>query len=70
MDGVTPHSLRHTMATLTLENGVRFQTVKELLGHASANMTLDLYGHVTDASKQEAVRVLGDLLRGAEEDAG
>lgn len=70
IDDVTPHGLRHTMATMSLENGVHFQTVKELLGHASATMTLDLYGHVTDASKQEAARLLGDLLRDADEDAG
>jgi hypothetical protein len=41
------HGLRHTHATLLLEDGVDVKTVSERLGHDSIPTTLELYGHVT-----------------------
>ena len=40
----SPHSLRHTYATLLLRNGESLKFVQEQLGHASIKMTSDLYG--------------------------
>ena len=46
LDGLTPHSLRHTAASLAITSGADVKVVQQMLGHASATMTLDLYGHL------------------------
>ena len=40
------HDLRHTFATMALQNGVDVKTVSSMLGHYSAGFTLDTYGNV------------------------
>ena len=39
------HSLRHTHATLMLEEGIHPKVVSERLGHATVATTLDIYSH-------------------------
>jgi integrase len=46
LDRFTPHGLRHTAASLAITSGADVKVVQEMLGHASATMTLDLYGHL------------------------
>ena len=46
------HDLRHTFATLALQNGVDVKTVSGMLGHFSAGFTLDTYAHVTTAARK------------------
>lgn len=46
LDGLTPHGLRHTAASLAIASGADVKVVQTMLGHASATMTLDLYGHL------------------------
>lgn len=48
------HSLRHTYATYLLSTGTSFKEAQELLGHASATTTLNVYGHVVPGRKSEA----------------
>ncbi len=42
------HDLRHTAASLWLGAGADPKAVQRILGHASAAMTMDLYGHLID----------------------
>ena len=41
--GLHPHDLRHTAASLAIQNGANVKVVQRMLGHASAAMTLDVY---------------------------
>jgi integrase len=43
---LTPHELRHTAASLAIASGASVTGVQSMLGHASAQMTLDRYGHL------------------------
>lgn len=49
---VSPHILRHTFATLTLNNGAELVAVQELLGHSSPDTTLR-YARITEERKRE-----------------
>ncbi len=41
-----PHEFRHTAASLAIASGADVKVVQQMLGHKSATMTLDLYGHL------------------------
>ena len=43
LDGLRPHDLRHTAASLAVASGANVKAVQQMLGHASAAMTLDVY---------------------------
>ena len=58
------HDLRHTFATLALQNGVDVKTVSGMLGHFSAGFTLDTYAHVTTAAQKKAAETMGVVLAG------
>ena len=46
LDGLTPHGLRHTAASLYIAAGTPPKAVQRILGHASIAITLHLYGHL------------------------
>ena len=54
----TMHAFRATFATRAIESGMDPKTLQELLGHTSIKMSLDLYGHVMDNTKKEAMKNL------------
>ena len=56
------HSLRHTHATMLIENGANIKTVQKRLGHSKLSTTMDTYAHVTDKMKTEAVNILENII--------
>jgi integrase len=56
------HDLRHTAATLMLQQGVHPKVVQERLGHADITLTLNTYSHVLPAMQEEAAEKLDQLL--------
>lgn len=46
VDGLTPHELRHTCASLAIAAGANVKVLQQLLGHKTATLTLDKYGHL------------------------
>jgi len=61
---ITPHTLRHTAATLTLTAGTDLSTVAELLRHSDVNTTRR-YLHLVDTRRREAVRRLESTVPAA-----
>ena len=56
------HDLRHSCATLLLENGATLKQVQEWLGHHSYVVTADTYGHVLVESKKTMAETMSNLL--------
>ena len=56
------HDLRHTAATLMLQQGVHPKVVQERLGHSDVSLTLNVYSHVLPSMQEEAADKLDDLL--------
>ena len=56
------HTLRHTTASLLISQGTPVTTVAGILGHASTQMTLDVYGHLYEDDASKYVDRLGDSL--------
>ena len=48
------HDLRHTFATMALENGMDIKTLSAMIGHISSETTLNIYSHITDTMQQQA----------------
>jgi len=56
------HDLRHTAASLMLNNGVPVIVVSRRLGHARPSITLDVYGHLIPGMQEEAARLMDELI--------
>ena len=62
--GVTyrkPHALRHTYASLLIQNGESLAYVSDQLGHSSIKITVDTYGHLAPGGNKAAVDRLDEL---------
>ncbi len=62
------HDLRHTCASLWLGAGADPKVLQRILGHASAAMTMDLYGHLIDDNLWDSAKRLGGILGASETD--
>ncbi|CAL9448095.1 Tyrosine recombinase XerC [Streptomyces sp. enrichment culture] len=60
------HDLRHSTATLLLEQGVELVVIKELLGHAHIGVTATVYAHVRLRLQRDAINALSTALVGRE----
>ncbi|MFK0237718.1 tyrosine-type recombinase/integrase [Streptomyces vinaceus] len=56
------HDLRHSTATLLMEQGVDLIVIKELLGHAHIGVTAGVYAHVRLRLQRQAIDTLGNAL--------
>lgn len=54
------HDLRHTAATLMLQQGVHPEVVQERLGHSAISLTLDTYSHVLPSMQEEAAKAMDE----------
>ena len=54
LEGVHLHSLRHTQASMLIEQGEFPKVISERLGHASTAFTNDIYGHLMPGMEQSA----------------
>ncbi len=59
---VKPHVLRHSYASLALQQGVPLLTVSRQLGHASISTTADTYGHLAENAGRQAAAAIESLL--------
>jgi integrase len=57
------HDLRHTAATLMLQEGIHPKIVQERLGHSDISLTLNTYSHVTPVMQQRVAEKLDNLLK-------
>jgi integrase len=57
------HDLRHTFASLLLQQGESPVYVKEQMGHSSIQVTVDLYGHLIPGGNKQAVDRLDDYVK-------
>ncbi|WP_308197426.1 site-specific integrase [Candidatus Mycolicibacterium alkanivorans] len=62
IEGLVPHGLRHTTASLAISAGANVKVVQRLLGHATAAMTLDRYGHLLNEDLSGVAAALGKAI--------
>ena len=58
------HDLRHFCASLLLAQGVPLKTISEILGHSQISTTADIYAHLTEETKREAISLMDSILTG------
>jgi integrase len=61
---MTPHGLRHGVATLLVARGVHMRVVADQLGHRNPAITAKVYAHVLPEASREAVRLLNRRAEG------
>ena len=62
LDGLRFHDLRHSHAALLIAAGEHVRVIQSRLGHASAKITLDTYGHLFDGLDGAAAERLNEAV--------
>ena len=55
--------LRHTHATMLLENGSNFKYIQKRLGHSKLSTTMDTYSHVTEKMSISTVDIFESVIK-------
>lgn len=58
---ISPHALRHTHASLLMEQGIDIDTISRRLGHADSRVTREIYLHVTEKLKEKENERIKDI---------
>ena len=72
--GVTPHTCRHTFASILIDQGATVEFVSDQLGHATTKTTWDIYVHLfrrrehAETARQELNAAFGPMLRAVGQD--
>jgi integrase len=64
--GLCPHELRHSAGSMAIHAGASIKAVQKMLGHKSATLTLDRYGHLYDDELQGVADRLDTLAAAAD----
>jgi integrase len=56
------HELRHTAASLAIRAGANIKALQNMLGHASAGLTLDRYGHLYDSDVDTVGHAINEMI--------
>ena len=59
---ITFHTLRHTHATMLVEQGIHFKLIQNRLGHSTFSTTMDIYSHVTPDMEGEIIQAIRKLM--------
>ena len=68
--GVEPikfHALRHTFASINIENGADVKTISDILGHSDIAITLKTYTHTSQKAKEKAIQKFNNMFKTKEE---
>ena len=65
LDHICFHELRHTSASILILKGINPKAVSQRLGHASVDITMEIYSHTFDATKKESAIAFDDVLKRA-----
>jgi len=75
VDDVTPHTCRHTFASILIDQGADVEFVSDQLGHSSTKTTWDIYVHLfrarehAEAARRDLDAAFGPMLRAADDRA-
>jgi integrase len=67
---VRAHDLRHTFASMLYDAGVDIKTAQKLLGHASPEITMQIYTHLSDAREASSIGKMEAYLSGMGHEMG
>lgn len=68
--GIEPikfHALRHTFASINIENGTDVKTISDILGHSDVSITLKTYTHTSEKAKEKAIEKFNNMFKTQEE---